>query len=62
MNTLFKHTVTGLVFNNRREAAKIMGASRYRKALKNCEFIFKYELQEGEHTVESIYSNGKSEK
>lgn len=34
----FIHIPTGLKFENRKQACKIMGQNRYRKALKNKEF------------------------
>lgn len=49
----FKHITTGLIFNNRKEACKILGASRYRRALRNREFIFFYECEEGEAPVKT---------
>lgn len=53
---MFKHTVTGIIYNNRKECMKIMGQCRYRMALKNREFIFNYELKEGESPISTVYS------
>ena len=53
---MFKHTFTGIIFNNRKEAVRVMGQSRYRKALKNHEFEFDYELKDGESVIKTIFS------
>ena len=45
-NSKFLHKPTGIIFENRKQAAMIMGISRYRRALKKCEFIFNYQDQE----------------
>lgn len=37
----FKHIPSGVVFDNRKQAVKVMGRSRYLKALDKCEFEFK---------------------
>lgn len=39
----FLHIPSGLIFENRKQATKVMGAARYRRALRNKEFIFNYE-------------------
>lgn len=53
---MFKHTVTGIIYNNRKEAIRIMGTSRYRKALKNREFEFNYTPKEGESVITTNFS------
>lgn len=37
---MFKHTPTGLLFENRKQAIILMGHKRYCAALKNKEFVF----------------------
>lgn len=37
---MFKHTPTGLTFENRKQAIVLMGHKRYNSALKNKEFVF----------------------
>lgn len=37
---MFKHTPTGLQFENRKQAIILMGHKRYCAALKNKEFVF----------------------
>ena len=39
----FLHKPSGIIFENRRQATKVMGPARYRRALKNMEFVFNYE-------------------
>lgn len=50
-NPIFKHIVTGLIFSCRKDAIKVMGMQRYRKALSRREFLFHYDCQEGERPV-----------
>lgn len=54
---MFKDKFTGLIFNNRKEACRILGQSRYRKMLKEGLFEFGYVLKEGEKAVESNFSD-----
>lgn len=54
---MFKHTGTGLIFNNRKDAIIAMGTSRYRKALKNREFDFNYQIKDGESPVKIEYKD-----
>lgn len=37
---MYIHIPTGLEFENRKQAVLLMGQKRYRKALKNREFLF----------------------
>ena len=37
---MYIHIPTGLQFENRKQAVLLMGQKRYRKALKNREFLF----------------------
>lgn len=37
---MYTHIPTGLTFENRKQAVMLMGQKRYRKALKNREFLF----------------------
>ena len=37
---MYIHIPTGLEFENRKQAVILMGQTRYRKALKNREFLF----------------------
>ena len=53
---MFKHTFTVIIYNNRKEAIRVMGQSRYKKALANREFIFNYELQEGETPLQTVFA------
>lgn len=53
---MFKHVTTGVIFNNRKEAVKLMGQSRYKKALANHEFVFDYLMKEDELPIRSIYT------
>ena len=53
---MFKHVTTGIIYSNRKEAVRVMGQSRYKKALKNREFIFNYEPKEGETAINTVYS------
>ena len=48
MNTKFLHIPSGVIFINRKQAVQTMGWTRYRKALKNCEFVWQYEPDEQE--------------
>lgn len=43
MTSKFLHIPSGVIFINRKQAVRTMSISRYRKALKNKEFIFNYE-------------------
>lgn len=54
-NPTFKHIATGLIFSCRKDAIKVMGMHRYRKALSRREFLFHYVCQEGERPVKIIY-------
>lgn len=54
--TYTKEIFTGLIFRNRKEACRILGQSRYRKMLKNHQFIFNYTLQPGEKPIDSNFS------
>ena len=53
---MFKHTKTGIIFNNRKEACKVMGANRYNRALHNREFIFNYEPTTDEKVITTNFS------
>lgn len=53
---MFKHIFTGLIYNNRKEAVRVMGQSRYNRALKNREFIFYYKPTEGEKVINTNFS------
>lgn len=53
---MFKHTYTGVIFNNRKEAVRVMGQSRYRKALRNHEFEFDYVPKDGETVIKTVFS------
>lgn len=53
---MFKHAYSGLIYNNRKEAVRIMGQARYRKALEKGEFEFGYELKDGERSIKSKWS------
>lgn len=48
MNTQIKHIPTGLVYENRKEAKRLMGHSRYNKALNDGQmaFITSYNLSD----------------
>ena len=54
-NPTFKHMGTGLIFSCRKDAIKVMGMHRYRKALSRREFLFHYVCKEGERPVKIIY-------
>ena len=54
-NPTFKHIVTGLIFSCRKDAVVVMGTQRYKKALRNMEFAFHYELKDGERPVRITY-------
>ena len=54
---MFKHKFTGIIYSNRKEACRVMGQGRYKRALRNCEFIFNYEPQEGETVINTVFSN-----
>lgn len=54
-NPIFKHIATGLIFSCRKDAIKVMGMQRYRKALSRREFLFHYVCKEGERPVKIIY-------
>lgn len=46
MTSKFLHIPSGVIFINRKQAVRAMSISRYRKALKNKEFIFNYEPED----------------
>lgn len=50
-NPVFKHIPTGLIFNNRKEAKRVMGPRRYRNAVRFKQLIFCYECKEGESPI-----------
>ena len=54
-NPTFKHIVTGLIFSCRKDAVVVMGTQRYKKALRNMEFVFNYELKNDERPVRITY-------
>ena len=54
-NPIFKHIVTGLIFSCRKDAVVVMGTQRYKKALRNMEFVFNYELKNGERPIRITY-------
>lgn len=54
-NPTFKHIVTGLIFSCRKDAVVVMGTQRYKKALRNMEFVFNYELKDGERPIRITY-------
>lgn len=54
-NPTFKHIVTGLIFSCRKDAVVVMGTQRYKKALRNMEFVFHYELKNGERPIRITY-------
>lgn len=54
-NPTFKHIVTGLIFSCRKDAVAVMGTQRYKKALRNMEFVFHYELKDGERPIRITY-------
>ena len=54
-NPIFKHIVTGLIFSCRKDAVVVMGTQRYKKALRNMEFVFHYELKNGERPIRITY-------
>ncbi|MDD7068312.1 MAG: hypothetical protein SPH22_06035 [Prevotella sp.] len=54
-NPTFKHITTGLVFSCRKDAVVVMGTQRYKKALRNMEFVFHYELKDGEQPIRITY-------
>lgn len=43
---MFIHKPTNLKFENRKQAIQVMGTSRYNRALKNKEFLFKNSKKE----------------
>lgn len=53
---MFKHIYTGIIYNNRKEAVRIMGQSRYKKALANKEFIFNYTPTSNEAPITTNFS------
>lgn len=53
---MFKHTLTGVIYNNRKECIRIMGTMRYRRALANKEFDFNYILGENEKPINTVFS------
>lgn len=53
---MFKHVFTQAIFNNRKEAIRMMGQSRYRKALANKEFIFDYIPKDNERPITTVFS------
>lgn len=54
-NPTFKHIATGLIFSCRKDAIIVMGTQRYKKALRNMEFVFHYELKDGERPIRITY-------
>lgn len=54
-NPTFKHIATGLIFSCRKDAVIVMGTQRYKKALRNMEFVFQYELKDGEQPIRITY-------
>jgi len=54
---MFKHIFTGLIYNNRKEAVRVMGQSRYKRALKNGEFEFGYTPKEGEVVLKTNFTD-----
>lgn len=54
-NPTFKHIATGLIFSCRKDAVVVMGTQRYKKALKAGEFVFHYELKDGERPIRITY-------
>ena len=54
-NPTFKHMGTGLIFSCRKDAIIVMGTQRYKKALRNMEFVFHYELKDGERPIRITY-------
>lgn len=54
-NPTFKHITTGLIFSCRKDAVIVMGTQRYKKALRNMEFVFQYELKDGEQPIRITY-------
>lgn len=54
-NPTFKHITTGLIFSCRKDAVVVMGTQRYKKALRNMEFVFHYELKDGEQPIRITY-------
>lgn len=54
---MFKHTVTGVIYNNRKECIRVMGTMRYRRALKNSEFIFNYTPNENETVIKTVFTD-----
>lgn len=54
-NPTFKHITTGLIFSCRKDAVIVMGTQRYKKALRNMEFVFNYELKNGERPIRITY-------
>lgn len=54
-NPIFKHIVTGLIFSCRKDAIKVMGMQRYRKALSRREFVFNYVCEAGECPIRITY-------
>lgn len=54
-NPTFKHIATGLIFSCRKDAVVVMGTQRYKKALRNMEFAFHYELKDGEQPIRITY-------
>lgn len=43
---MFTHKPTNTIFENRKNAVRVMGKYRYMKALEKCEFDFNYPKQE----------------
>lgn len=52
---MFKHLYSGIIYSNRKEAVRVMGQSRYRRALKNKEFEFNYALKDGEQPIQTVF-------
>lgn len=53
---MFKHIFTGIIYNNRKEAVRVMGQSRYKKALSNREFDFGYIPTDNESVIKTNFS------
>lgn len=53
---MFKHKYTGIIYNNRKEACRVMGQGRYNRALKNREFIFNYTPDKDEKVITTNFS------
>lgn len=54
---MFKHKFTGIIYNNRKEAVRVMGQCRYKRALRNREFEFYYTPKDDESAISTVFSN-----